>query len=83
MQLSNALNKAQLGIQANKLTANAKKTRYIVIASQDKLNNGGMRGDGLVALLSFKMTQWSCCCIGESVCYWLEKAQTRDDEGLH
>ena len=25
--------------------------------------------DGLEAPLSFKMTQWSCDCIGESVCY--------------
>ena len=37
MQLSNALNKAQLGIQANKLTVNAKKTRDIVIACQNKM----------------------------------------------
>ena len=40
IQLSNDLNKAQLGLQANKLTVNAKKTRYIVIASQNKLNSG-------------------------------------------
>ena len=40
MQLRNDLNKAQLGLQANKLTVNAKKTRYIVIASQNKLNSG-------------------------------------------
>ena len=40
MQLSNDLNKAQLGLHANKLTANAKKARYIVIARQKKLNNG-------------------------------------------
>ena len=39
------------------------------------------------APLSFKMTQWSCnntivvmlCyCIGESVCYWLEKENSMD-----
>ena len=40
MQLSNDLNKAQLGLEANKLTVNAKKTMYIVIASQNKLNSG-------------------------------------------
>ena len=40
MQLNNHLNKAQLGLHANKLTGNAKKTRYIVTARQKKLNNG-------------------------------------------
>ena len=30
------------------------------------------------APLSFKMTQWSCYCIGESVCYWLEKGNSMD-----
>ena len=40
MQLSNDLNKPQLGLQGNKLAVNAKKTRYIVIASPNKLTNG-------------------------------------------
>ena len=35
-------------------------------------------GGGLEAPLSFKMTQWSCYCIGESVCYWLEKGNSMD-----
>ena len=33
---------------------------------------------GLEAPLSFKMTQWSCYCIGESVCYRLEKGNSMD-----
>ena len=37
-----------------------------------------VEGDGLEAPLSFKMTQWSCYCIGESVCYWLEKGNSMD-----
>ena len=50
------------------------------------------RGGGLEAPLSFKMTQWSCYCIGESVIGWRkeilwtrdgEGLTTRDDEGLH
>ena len=32
------------------------------------------RGDPL----SFKMTQWSCYCIGESVSNWLEKGNSMD-----
>ena len=32
-------------------------------------------GEGLGASLSFKMKQWSCYCIRESVCYWLEKRE--------
>ena len=36
------------------------------------------KGDGLGAPLSFKMTQWSCYYIGESVCYWLEKGNSMD-----
>ena len=34
-----------------------------------------VRGEGLEAALSFKMTQWSSC-VGESVCYWLEKGNS-------
>ena len=37
-----------------------------------------VEGDGLDGPLSFKMTQWSCYCIGESVCYWLEKGNSMD-----
>ena len=53
-----------------------------------------VEGGGLEAPLSFKMTQWSCYCIGESVCYsgwrkeilWTRDGEgltTRDDKGLH
>ena len=52
-----------------------------------------MKRNALEAPLSFKMTQWSYYCIGESVCcYWRkeilwtrdgEGLTTRDDEGLH
>ena len=38
----------------------------------------GLKGDGLEAPLSFKMMQWSCYCIGESVCYWLKKGNSMD-----
>ena len=37
-----------------------------------------VEGRGLEAPLSSKMTQWSCYCIGESVCYWLEKGNYLD-----
>ena len=37
-----------------------------------------MKRDGLGAPLSFNMTLWSCYCIGESVCYWLEKGISMD-----
>ena len=45
-----------------------------------------VEGDGLEAPLSFKMTQWSCYCIGESVSFVIgwrkEILWTRDGEGL-
>ena len=36
------------------------------------------RGGWFGSSLSFKMTQWSCYCIGESACYWLEKGNSMD-----
>ena len=41
-------------------------------------NQALVKGDGLEAPLPFKMTQWSCYCIGESVCCWLEKGKSMD-----
>ena len=48
------------------------KTIYKVMGQVMPLKNG------LETPLSFKMTQWSCYCIGESVCYWLQKGNSMD-----